>query len=119
MKNRELANLIKDRRMQLRMSQNELAAKAIISQGYVGWIEKGERVPSREVARRLSSALELPEDEIFRAAGYIPRGDQIYLDDEEIEVVRLYRESSPETKAGFLMGLRAARDERERRRNEA
>ena len=57
------------------VSQLELAARAQVSQRHVSFLEVGRSAPSREMALRLASVLELPlreQNALLLAAGYAP-----------------------------------------------
>ncbi|WP_024303340.1 helix-turn-helix transcriptional regulator [Pseudogulbenkiania sp. MAI-1] len=52
-------------RKRLGMTQSELAEKAGCTQGHISQLEKGLTNPSRELAKRLATALELTVMEIL------------------------------------------------------
>ncbi|WP_447637959.1 helix-turn-helix transcriptional regulator [Flavobacterium microcysteis] len=53
-------NKIKEKRMDLNLSQEKLALKADIDRGYVNDIGKGTREVSLSIAYKLAKALEIP-----------------------------------------------------------
>lgn len=62
------AETIKKRRLDLGLTQQELGRKAGVEGPYISQIEKGEKVPSMDVAARLAEALELDREEIISMA---------------------------------------------------
>lgn len=52
-----LGELIRERRMALRMTQESLAERSGNSQVYIGRIERGERLPSLTVLAEIATAL--------------------------------------------------------------
>lgn len=55
-----LGERVRSRRLQLRMTQVELARRAGINQGYLSEIERDSRRPSRQTINALAVALDLP-----------------------------------------------------------
>jgi len=66
-----LGKLIKQQRVSLSLTLQELAAKASVSASHLGRIERGERFPSAHVLQRIAKPLSFEEDEIFTLAGYL------------------------------------------------
>ena len=72
-----LGEFIKIKRTETGMSRNLLAAKAGISHTEVRRIETNERkMPSLKVLCALSDALNVPQEDLLKVAGYAP-GDDI------------------------------------------
>lgn len=72
-----LGEFIKNKRTELGMSRNLLATKTGISHTEVQRIETNERkMPSLKVLCALADALNIPQEELLKAAGYAP-GDDI------------------------------------------
>ncbi len=76
-----LGKIIKQQRVSLSLTLQELAAKADVSASHLGRIERGERFPSAHVLQRIAKPLSFEEDEIFTLAGYLspqsrPVGDE-------------------------------------------
>lgn len=71
-----LGEYIKDRRTELNMSRNLLAQKADISHTEVHRIEAGDRkLPSLKVLCALADALNMPQEDFLKVAGYSPSVD--------------------------------------------
>ena len=71
-----LGEFIKKRRGDMDMSRNQLATKAGISHTEVHPIETGERKqPSLKVLCAIADALNLPQEELMKVAGYSPSDD--------------------------------------------
>ena len=73
-----LGQLIKQQRISLPMTLQELAAAAGVSSSHLGRIERGERFPSGQILRKIAAPLGFDEDELFTLAGYLsPRTGNI------------------------------------------
>lgn len=75
---------LRERRVQLRLSQLELALRAGTTQRHLSFIESGRSVPGRGMVVRLTEALRLPLRErnaLLLAAGYAPSYPETSLDD--------------------------------------
>ena len=71
-----LGEFMKNRRNELDMSRNQLANKAGISHTEVHRIETGERKqPSLIVLCAIADALNMPQEELLKVAGYAPSDD--------------------------------------------
>lgn len=67
-----VGDLIKRRRLSLGYSQRQLCDMVDIDQPHLSQIERGYiRKPAEPLLRRFAAALDLPEDELFRAAGMV------------------------------------------------
>ena len=62
---RSLGLKVKDRRLSLNMSQEELASEAEIRRALISEIERGEANPTLETVIRIASALRLSLSELF------------------------------------------------------
>jgi transcriptional regulator with XRE-family HTH domain len=73
-----LGKIIKQQRVSLSLTLQELAAKASVSASHIGRIERGERFPSAHVLQKIAKPLAFEEDELFTLAGYLaPRAPSI------------------------------------------
>ena len=66
-----LGGIIKQQRISLPLTLQELAAKSGVSPSHLGRIERGERFPSAHILRRIASPLGFEENELFTLAGYL------------------------------------------------
>ncbi len=66
-----LGRIIKQRRVTVPLTLQELAAKSGVSSSHLGRIERGERYPSARILRKIAMPLSFEEDELFTFAGYL------------------------------------------------
>ena len=66
-----LGRIIKQQRISLSLTLQELAAKSGVSASHLGRIERGERFPSAHILQRIAKPLAFEEDELFTLAGYL------------------------------------------------
>jgi len=66
-----LGTLIRQRRVMVPLTLQELGAMAGVSPSHLGRIEKGDRFPSARVLRKIAKPLGFSEDELFALAGYL------------------------------------------------
>ncbi len=66
-----LGGIIKQQRISLPLTLQELAAKAGVSASHLGRIERGERFPSAHILQKIAKPLSFEEDELFTLAGYL------------------------------------------------
>lgn len=72
-----LGEYIQNRRTELGISRNALGTKANISHTEVYRIESNERKqPSLKVICAIADALEIPQEELLKVAGYAPSDDR-------------------------------------------
>ncbi len=71
MESNGLGKLIKQQRISIPLTLQELAAKSGVSPSHLGRIERGERFPSAHILRRIASPLGFEENELFTLAGYL------------------------------------------------
>ncbi len=75
--NSELGKIIKQQRITIPLTLQELTAKSGVSSSHLGRIERGERFPSAHVLRKIARPLGFEEGELLTLAGYLspqPRG---------------------------------------------
>jgi len=70
-----IGRIIKQQRVNIPMTLQKLAAAADVSPSYLGRIERGDRIPSARILRRIARPLNFNEDELFILAGYLNAGD--------------------------------------------
>jgi len=66
-----LGRIIKQQRISLSLTLQELAGKSSVSASHLGRIERGERFPSAHILQRIAKPLSFEEDELFTLAGYL------------------------------------------------
>ncbi|MBI4304276.1 MAG: helix-turn-helix transcriptional regulator [Chloroflexi bacterium] len=66
-----LGGIIKQQRISLSLTLQDLAAKSGVSASHLGRVERGERFPSASILRKLANPLSFEEDELFTLAGYL------------------------------------------------
>ena len=69
--NSELGKIIKQQRIAIPLTLQELAAASGVSASHLGRIERSERFPSAHILRRIAQPLGFDEDEIFTLAGFL------------------------------------------------
>ncbi|MFC1941279.1 helix-turn-helix domain-containing protein [Chloroflexota bacterium] len=66
-----LGKIIKQQRISLPMTLQELATKSGVSASHLGRTERGERFPSAHILRKIAKPLGFDEDDLFTLAGYL------------------------------------------------
>lgn len=67
----DLGKILKQQRITVSLTLQELAATSRVSPSHLGRIERGERFPSAHVLRRIAKPLGFDEDELFTLAGFL------------------------------------------------
>ena len=74
----DLGKMIKQQRVMVPLTLQELAKVTGISPSHLGRIEGGERFPSAHVLRKIAEPLGFDENELFTLAGYLsPQSSRI------------------------------------------
>ncbi|HUY32306.1 MAG TPA: helix-turn-helix transcriptional regulator [Pirellulales bacterium] len=55
------------------LTQADLAARALVAQGYLSYLEQDQREPSLSIAARIARELEIPLDELASGAAPAPK----------------------------------------------
>ena len=71
MDSNHLGRIIKQQRVSLTLTLQELAARSGVSASHLGRVERGERFPSAHILQRIAKPLAFEEDELFTLAGYL------------------------------------------------
>jgi transcriptional regulator with XRE-family HTH domain len=66
-----LGKILKQQRLTIPLTLQELAAASSVSSSHLGRIERGERFPSAHILRRIAKPLGFNEDELFTIAGFL------------------------------------------------
>ena len=71
MDSNHLGKIIKQQRIALSLTLQQLAAKSGVSASHLGRMERGERFPSAHILQKIARPLSFEEDELFMLAGYL------------------------------------------------
>jgi transcriptional regulator with XRE-family HTH domain len=63
--------IIKQQRIALQLTLQQLADISGVSPSHLGRIERGQRFPSAHILRKIAQPLSFDEDELFTLAGYL------------------------------------------------
>lgn len=80
-----LGNAIRTRRKAIGLTLQQLRLLTGISICHIGRIERGERLPSGPILRKLAEPLHFKETELLKIAGFLSRDDS----DESIERLKI------------------------------
>ena len=69
--NNDLGKILKQQRITVPLTLQELAATSGVSSSHLGRIERGERFPSARILRKIAKPLGFDEDELFTLAGFL------------------------------------------------
>ncbi len=67
----DLGRILKQQRITVPLTLQELAAESSVSSSHLGRIERGERFPSARILRKIARPLGFDEDELFTLAGFL------------------------------------------------
>ena len=67
----DLGKIIKQQRITVPLTLQELADESKVSTSHLGRIERGERFPSARILRKIAKPLGFDEDELFTLAGFL------------------------------------------------
>ena len=66
-----VGGILKQQRISLPLTLQELATRTKVSASHLGRIERGERFPSAHILRKIAGPLGFDENELFTLAGYL------------------------------------------------
>jgi transcriptional regulator with XRE-family HTH domain len=69
--NNNLGKILKQQRISIPLTLQELAAESGVSSSHLGRIERSERFPSARILRKIARPLGFDEDELFTLAGFL------------------------------------------------
>ncbi len=69
--NNDLGKILKQQRITVPLTLQELAKASSVSSSHLGRIERGERFPSARILRKIAKPLGFDEDELFTLAGFL------------------------------------------------
>jgi len=67
----DLGKILKQQRITVPLTLQELASVSGVSSSHLGRIERGERFPSARILRKIAQPLGFNEDELFTLAGFL------------------------------------------------
>lgn len=70
----DLGQMIKQQRILIPMTLEELSAVSGVSSSHLGRIERGERFPSARILRKIAKPLGFEESELLTHAGFLSPG---------------------------------------------
>jgi len=109
--NIDLGKILKQQRITISLTLQELASESGVSSSHLGRIERGERFPSARILRKIAKPLAFDEDELFTLAGFLsPRTPgpaeerMIRYPGRQMDpyVARMLAEESPETQRAVI-----------------
>ena len=71
MDSNHLGGILKQQRIALSLTLQQLAAASGVSASHLGRIERGERFPSAHILQKIAKPLNFEEDELFTLAGFL------------------------------------------------
>jgi transcriptional regulator with XRE-family HTH domain len=107
---------IKNRRIELGISQTQLAKKASLTSASISQFESGSRKPSFDVISKLALALEINTD--YLLGNNHEKGKSVTIEPEYAEIISIIKELSEENKKLLLDFLEFAkyRNEQQKKR---
>lgn len=70
--NKSLGEIIRQQRVTIPLTLQELSAQSGVSPSHLGRMERGERFPSAAILRKIARPLGFDEGELFVLANYLP-----------------------------------------------
>jgi len=67
----DIGRMLKQRRLMIPLTLQELAQASGVSSSHLGRIERGERYPSARILRQVAKPFNLTESELFLQAGFL------------------------------------------------
>lgn len=77
-----LGRILKQRRVMLPLTLQELAAKSGVSASHIGRTERGDRFPSARILRKIAKPLGFDEAELLTRAGFMSPQSSTATEDE-------------------------------------
>jgi transcriptional regulator with XRE-family HTH domain len=107
----DLGKILKQQRITVSLTLQELAAKSGVSSSHLGRIERGERFPSARILRKIAGYLRFDENELFTLAGFLTpqtsaiaeEGNTIYTNRQlDPYVAKMLAEEPPEVQRSVI-----------------
>ena len=108
---KDLGKILKQQRVTIPLTLQELAAESGVSSSHLGRVERGERFPSARILRKIAKPLGFNEDELFTLAGFLSpqtsgvaeESDNRYTGRQlDPYVARMLAEETPETQRAVI-----------------
>jgi transcriptional regulator with XRE-family HTH domain len=80
--NNDLGRILKQQRITVPLTLQELAKASSVSSSHLGRIERGERFPSARILRKIAKPLGFNEDELFTLAGFLSPQNSVVAEDD-------------------------------------
>jgi len=108
--NSDLGKIIKQQRIKVPLTLQELAAESGVSSSHLGRIERSERFPSARILRKIAKPLGFDEDDLFTLAGFLSpqthgveeEGARYNARQLDPYVARMLAEESPEVQRAVI-----------------
>ena len=71
-KSKDIGRLIRQQRIMMPLTLQELAVQSGVSPSHLGRMERGERFPSARILQKIAKPLNLDINELFILVGYLP-----------------------------------------------
>jgi transcriptional regulator with XRE-family HTH domain len=71
-KGKDFGRLIRQKRVMIPLTLQELAVRSGVSPSHLGRMERGERFPSANILQKIAKPLNLDVNELFILIGYLP-----------------------------------------------
>lgn len=84
----DLSKTLRNQRVSIPLTLQELSAMSGVSSSYLGRVENGERFPSARVLHKIAKPLGFDENELFTLAGYLTSPPADVVGDDSSSSVR-------------------------------
>jgi transcriptional regulator with XRE-family HTH domain len=91
---------LKSLRERQHMSIRDVERKSGVSNPYIAQLEKGDRMPSPDILKKLAVAYNVTVRELFMRAGYLDEPEVTATEEERIDAAFQYVLSDPDYKLG-------------------
>lgn len=110
----EFANWLEDELRQRDWRQADLAAASNVDSGYISRMLSGDRTPGPETCVMIARGLNVPPEEVFRRAGFLPERRQ--YDVQEERALWIFSQLPEDLQRYLLTQMEALLDEEQRKR---
>ena len=92
--NNNLGRILKQQRLAVPLTLQELASASRVSSSHLGRIERGERFPSARILRKIAKPLGFNEDELFTLAGFLSPQTPGVADERQVSYTHRHLDAS-------------------------